>query len=141
MNKDQKFVLLVGAGASISKGGKSEISKRLGVSLDHLSRLLSGKKRVTDRIYDQMEEIAAEILPPGFGFQDHRITDLSEIWSKETIVMAEAAAKMRGMTLEQYVQTVARDDLRPMLEGKSNQTQPATGTEPLDGKEDDNQSH
>ena len=141
MNKVQKFSLLCGAVSSMLDGGKSELSDMLGVRLDHLSKMLNGKKGITDQRIARMEEIAAEILPPGFGFQDHRITDLSEIWSKETIVMAEAAAKMRGMTLEQYVQTVARDDLRPMLEGKSNQTQPATGTEPLDGKEDDNQSH
>ena len=121
-------------------GGKSELADMLDVRLDHLSKMLNGKKGITDQRIARMEEIAAEVLPPGFGFQKHRITDLSEIWSKQTIVMAEAAAKMRGMTLEQYVQTVARDDLRPMFEGKSDQTRPAAETEPRDGKEDGNQS-
>lgn len=137
MTKVQKFSLLCGAVSSMLDGGKSQLSDMLGVRLDHLSKMLNGKKGVTDQRLARMEEIAAEILPPGFGFQNHVITDLTEIWSKETIVMAEAAAKMRGMSLEEYVKTVAREDLRPMFEGKEDQSQPVVEIEPLDGKEDD----
>lgn len=140
MNKDHKFAILVGAVAEMLPGGKAELSSKLDVTPVHLSRMLSGKKSVTDNKLALIEEIAAEVLPPGFGFQDHVITDLSEIWSKETIVMAEAAAKMRGMSLEEYVRSVAKDDLRPMLEEKGDQNQPVIEIEPLDGKEDDNQS-
>jgi DNA-binding transcriptional regulator YdaS (Cro superfamily) len=141
MNKVQKFSLLCGSVSSMLNGGKSELADMLGVRLDHLSKMLNGKKGITDQRIARMEEIAAEVLPPGFGFQGQRITDLSEIWSKETIVIAEAAAKMRGMTLEQYVQTVAREDLRPILEGKLNRTQPTNENESLERKEDSNQSH
>lgn len=137
MDKERKFSILVGAASSVLDGGKTQLAGILGISLSHLSKMINGNKNVSDAILSRLEEESAKILPPGFGFQNHVITDLTEIWSKETIVMAEAAAKMRGMSLEEYVKTVAREDLRPMFDGKGDQSQPSVEIEPLDGKEDD----
>lgn len=121
-------------------GGKSELSDMLGVRLDHLSKMLKGSKGITDQKFARMEEIASKVLPPGFGYQKHKVTDLSEIWSQETILLAEMAAKKKGVTLEEYVKSVAREDLRPVFEGTEGQTQPASELEPLAGKENNNQS-
>jgi len=72
MQKESKFSFWVHSVASLKQWNKTKLAQALGITPQHLSKILSGEKNLTDAMYAKMETLAKDILPPEYLIQSER---------------------------------------------------------------------